>query len=96
MGAPAEMREEFAKFDPVGARVETFVDNNVRPLARIVLLDAIRVARADTFAEKERAMAKRGAKALGIEPVWVDEMEAQLVVEDAIRDARSSLVFPRS
>jgi tellurite resistance protein len=88
MGAPPEMREEFAKFDAVDARLEDFLDENVRPVARIVLLDAIRVSRADGFAEKERALAKRGARRLGIEESWVDAMEAQLVVEDAIREAR--------
>jgi hypothetical protein len=92
MGVPPDGLEAFAKFDAVGARLEDFLDASLRPIARIVLLDAVRVARADGFAQKERALAKRGAKRLGIEESWVDAIDAQLTIEDSLREARVKLL----
>lgn len=92
MGVPREGLEDFAAFDGAKARLTDYFDDSVRPLARIVLLDAVRTARADGFAQKERALAKRGAKNLGIEESWVDALEAQLLAEDGIRNARIALL----
>jgi tellurite resistance protein len=93
MGAPEQALNEFAGFDAVHGRIEELLDARVRPFAGVVLFDAIRTARVDGFAEKERTMARRGAQQLGLEPLLVDAIELQLRTEDALREARAKVLL---
>lgn len=93
-GAPPQALEAFRTFNYRSAKVEDFLDAQTRPLAKAILYQAIRVARADGFAERERSMAIRGAKALGLDPTIVQQIEALLAMEDGARAARLSVMTP--
>lgn len=93
-GAPPQALEAFRTFAYRHAHIEDFLDAQTRPLAKVILYQAIRVARADGFAEKERAMAVRGAKKLGLDASIVPQIEALLALEDGVRAARLSIMTP--
>lgn len=92
LGAPREVIESVRAFDPSRATLEDSFDKDLRPLAKIVLYDAVRTARVDGFAQKERELARRGAKLLGLDIGIVPSIEAMLAVEDAVRAARLSVI----
>jgi uncharacterized membrane protein YebE (DUF533 family) len=63
-------------------------------LRKVVLYDAILVARCDGFGDSERAAAQRWAAALQLDPGLVTEIEQHLEKEAAVRDARIRLLAP--
>lgn len=91
-GLPPEAVEAMVKFDPVGKRIEDYVDERMEPYTRLILFDAIRAARVDGFRDRERETAQRAARKLGLEPTFVVAMENQIRTEDALRDARYRLL----
>lgn len=92
VGMNDEGIEASVKFDPVGKRIEDFVDASIRPYARMMIFDAIRAARVDGFSSQERAIAQRAATKLGLDATFVVAMENQIRTEDALRDARFRLL----
>lgn len=95
-GMTDEGVEAIVKFDPVGKRIEDFVDASLRPYARMMLFDAIRAARVDGFSSQERAIADRAATKLGLDPTFVVALENQIRTEDALREARFTLLTSAS
>lgn len=93
-GAPPQAIEAFRTFNYRKANIEDFLDAQTKPLAKVILYQAIRVARADGFAQKERDTAIRGAKKLGLDPTIVQQIEAILALEDGARAARLSVMTP--
>jgi uncharacterized protein YifE (UPF0438 family) len=94
MGAPDEMLEEWQKFDYKAASLKGILDDHTRPLARIILYDALRVARCDGMKGEEREEAVRMAKALGVDVTLVPALEGLLGIEDAARAMRLRLLSP--
>lgn len=67
----------------------------IPPAVRKVLLyDAILVARCDGFADREREAAKRWATALGLDTALVSAIERHLDREDEVRAERLALIGP--
>jgi len=93
LGAPKSVTDSYRTFDPKTHRFEETFDATLRPMARVVLYDAIRTARVDGFAQKEREEARRGAAKLGLEPELVSRIEGLLAAEDGVRQARLSVVL---
>ncbi|HLE97704.1 MAG TPA: hypothetical protein VI997_10075 [Candidatus Thermoplasmatota archaeon] len=85
-----ELDECFGAPEPSGAPLEAAL----RPLARLILYDAIRVAAADGFGPVERDAARRAAERLGLDPGLVPAIEGLLGVEEALRAARLRLLSP--
>lgn len=93
-GATEAQLEEFTRFDYRKADLKTLLDKETRPLARIVLHDALRVARADKVNQPERDAAIKMAKHLGVEPGIVPAIEGLLGLEDALNAARIRILSP--
>lgn len=93
-GASDAQLEAFQKFDYRAARLADLLDAETRPLARIILYEAVRIARSDGFAANEREAAARAAKMLGLDAHIVVDIEALLGIEDAVRAARIRLLSP--
>jgi tellurite resistance protein len=93
-GASDALLEEFQRFDYANADLGQFLDRETRPLARMMLYDAVRVARADGVSPKEREKAIQMAKELGVEPNIVPAIEGLLGIEDSLNAARIRLLSP--
>jgi uncharacterized membrane protein YebE (DUF533 family) len=63
-------------------------------LRKVLLYEAILVARVDGFAEREREAARRWAAALGLDPSLVAQVEEHVEREDGLRTARIELLTP--
>lgn len=94
MGAPNEVIEEYAKFDYHSASLTEFLGASTKPFARLILHDAIRVARQDGFGDRERMAAVRAAGLLGLDTSIVTAIEGFLLLEDAVRAARMRVLSP--
>lgn len=92
-GAPDHVLEQFVKFDHVPVSLDELVDDEVRSIGRTLLYDAIRIARVDGFDPRERSNARKAAITLGLDPSIVQVIEGQLIVEDAVREARLGLLW---
>ena len=93
-GASDAMVQEFKDFDYQSADVKKFLDKETKPLARIILYDALRVARADGVQGLERDSAIKMAKAMGVDPAVIPAIEGLLGVEDALNAARIRVLSP--
>ncbi|HVL49195.1 MAG TPA: hypothetical protein VM889_11610 [Candidatus Thermoplasmatota archaeon] len=89
LGAPDDAVEALLKFDPRSADLKEILDEEVAPFARLVVHDAIRVARADGLAGREREAARRAARLVGVDAEVVLAIESLLAVDDALRAARA-------
>lgn len=94
MGLTDAHLEELMKFDYRAARLSDLLDKSTKPLARIVLYDALRVARADRVNPPEREAAIKMAKLLGLDPGLVTAIEGVLGIEDSLNAARIRLLSP--
>lgn len=94
LGATQEMLEQWQKFDYRGVRMTDLVTKELEPWSRIILYDALRVARADGVGQKERDAAVRMAKVLKIDPTHVSAIEGMLGIEDALTAARIRVLSP--
>lgn len=94
LGAPDDVIEDYQKFDYHSARLSDWFDEETRPFGRLILHDAIRVARSDGFGERERAAAVRAAGLLGLDTSLVQAIEGFLLVEDGVRAARMRVLSP--
>lgn len=94
LGATDAMLEQWQKFDYRGQRMDALLDKATQPYARIVLYDAIRVARSDGVQTLERDALVRMAKVLRIDPAHVPAIEALLGIEDALNAARIRVLSP--
>ncbi len=93
-GAPEPVLEEYRKFDPKSAKLDELLDPEYRHLARHFVYDAIKVARADGYHEKEAEAVRKAAKILGIDDWTVSSIEALIEAEDGLRKARHTLLQP--
>lgn len=91
-GTPEKEIEHLRTFTPVPGMIDHVASSERPPFLRALVYDSIRVARVDGFAEKERATTIRVATRLGLETGLVRAIEAQLLVEDAVRLARHKLL----
>jgi hypothetical protein len=92
--APHHVVDRIKGFDFKTARFEEVFNADLRPMAKLLLFESIRVARADGFAERERAAAVKAAKMLGLDPQLVNSIEGLLGIEDAMRQARANILAP--
>lgn len=94
-GTPEAEIEQLRGFNPVPGMIDHVASSERPSFLRALIYDAIRVARVDGFDDKERATCIRVATRLGLETGLVRAIEAQLVVEDAVRSARVRLLGER-
>ena len=92
-GAPDADVDALRAFVPGPMVVERVVGGQKPSFLRCLVYDAIRTARVDGFAEKERTATVRIAQRLGLETGLVTAIESLLVVEDATRRARHRLLL---
>jgi tellurite resistance protein len=93
-GQPQSVIDELSHIDFTRERIETYVTPELRPAARGILHEAVKVARVDGYAEEERQAARRAATILGLDEQFVVALEAFLDMEDALNQARSRLLAP--
>lgn len=94
LGAPPEAVEQFRRFDYKSAKLENLLTPELRPLARIILFEAMNVARVDGIHDKERQAAVKAARVLGVDASFVSAVEAYFSVEEAVRQARLRVLSP--
>lgn len=87
----AEVRQ-VRDFDPKKEPADAMLQHAPRTILRAVLYDAIRVARVDGFADREREMARSTARKLGLDAGIVAGIEALIRVEDAVLESRRQLI----
>jgi hypothetical protein len=94
-GTQAEL-DELNKFDPSKEVLGDHFTDELAPLGRIILYQAIKVARSDgEYSSEERAWAKKMAGLLEIDPITLVQIESLVDAEEALRNLRKSLVMPR-
>jgi uncharacterized tellurite resistance protein B-like protein len=100
MGVPDDVSAEWRKFDWRGGRLEDCVagisadPENPGEIVLAFLYDAIRVAHADGYDEKEKAAVGRAARTLGISPSAVASLEHLVGMEERLQELRVSLLYP--
>ena len=94
LGATQQAVDVQRTFDPRGHKLEEYFDASTKPMAKVILYDAVRIARADGFKERERQLAMRGARMLGLDASIVPQIESLLAVEEGVRAARLSVITP--
>lgn len=94
LGASRETLADLGALDPRTLDVTSLVDKRMRPLARIVLLDAVEVCAADGMANAERAASRRAAAFLGLPPSVVPEVESVVNLAWGLRESRRRLLAP--
>ncbi len=96
MGVPAEMIRSIMGMDPsridLGEVLRGFKDGTP---ARAMLYDAITIASADGFSEKERAFAERVAKLLGVDRNVYNAVLSLFEAETALNSLKASLLSVR-
>jgi tellurite resistance protein len=95
LAIPDDVIEETMKADLVGVPFERIMTPEMRPFARSILFDGIRCASADGYAARERELAHRAAKRLGLTEDYVIGVENQLHAEAAARESRVELLRAR-
>jgi tellurite resistance protein len=93
-GITPEQAQEIRDFDFRRSNVEELLRAVPSRARTVVLLEAIRIARTDGFADKERQAAVRAAQKLGIDAEFVAAVERNLDAEDRIRTERLNLLMP--
>lgn len=93
-GQPQSVIDELSRIDFTRERIETYLTPELRPAARGILHEAIKVARADGYAEAERQAARRAAAQLGLDEQFVIALEVLLDLEEALNRARARLLAP--
>lgn len=92
-GVAADEIADLRSFTPTSDVIERVVGGQKPSFLRCLIYDAVRTARADGFAEKERMSAVRISQKLGLETGLVTAIESILVVEDAARRSRHRLLL---
>lgn len=93
-GQPQSVIDELSRIDFTREKLETYFTPELRPAARGILHEAVKVARADGYAEAERAATRQAARLLGLDEQFVVALEAILDLEDALNRARARLLAP--
>jgi tellurite resistance protein len=93
-GQPQSVIDELSRIDFTREKLETYFTPELRPAARGILHEAVKVARADGYAEEERQATRRAASLLGLDEQFVVALETFLDMEDALNQARSRLLAP--
>jgi uncharacterized membrane protein YebE (DUF533 family) len=91
-GVSDEGLRQIASFDYRSVDLASVVAQVPPSVRKLLLYDAILVARADGFSEPERAAARRWAQALGLDEAIVGRIEAHLEREDELRRQRIALL----
>lgn len=91
-GASSDMIEEWEDFDYRRANLNRILGAGTKPFARVILFDALRVARADKVGPKEHRAAQRMAKKLGVNAEIVGTLEHLLDADKALHGARMRLL----
>lgn len=91
---PREIAEEVERFDPknadLGPLIAPIAKGGIR--ARMLLRDAIEIARADgAYGDGERAKAARAAALLGIDAQLLSQIEALVELEHAVATLRDAV-----
>lgn len=94
MGMPADQVARLAGYEPAPEELASLLDATVRPHARRILHDALRVARADGLHPGERALAEEMALRLGLDAATVDRVERLLALDERFRARRLATLFP--
>jgi tellurite resistance protein len=93
-GQPQSVIDELSRIDFTQEQVEAYLTPEMRPAARGILHEAVKVARADGYAEEERQATRRAARQLGLDEQFVVALEVLLDLEDALNEARARLLAP--
>lgn len=93
-GTPPEALQALAGFDTLNADLADYFDDETRPMAKLILFEAIKVARADGYGEAERHTARRAAALLGVAAETVTAIEGLVEIEESIAVARMELLRP--
>jgi uncharacterized membrane protein YebE (DUF533 family) len=94
LGMSADGLETMLSFDYRSVDLGTAAALVPATLRKVLLYEAILVARVDGFAERERETARRWAAALGLDQSMVARIEEHIEREDGLRDARIELLTP--
>lgn len=94
VGMPPEGLEALSGFDAMAADIGDYFDDETRPMAKLILFEAIKVARADGYGVDERDAAHRAAKMLGVAPETVTAIEGLVELEEVLAQARMDLLRP--
>jgi hypothetical protein len=81
-------------FDYKRQKLEQVITPELKPMAKLLVYESIRIARADGFADRERQAAVKVCKLLGVDPGIVPAIEGLLKVEDSLVEARELLLAP--
>jgi uncharacterized membrane protein YebE (DUF533 family) len=89
---PDEVAEGYAKYDTKSASLEQLLKplKGMKPVPYLVY-DAIKIASVDGYSDKERAAVRAAAEALGVAIESVRALEALVVAENGIREARLAI-----
>jgi len=93
-GAPEQALAEYRKFDPHATKLEQLLDPKYAQMARHFVYDAIKVASADGYHEKEAEAVRKAAKILGIDEWTVASLEALIEAENGLKKTRHALLQP--
>lgn len=93
-GMPPQALEALSGFDALTADLNDYFDDETRPMAKLILFEAIKVARADGYGADERETARRAAEMLGVAPETVVAIEGLVEIEESIAVARMELLRP--